>query len=125
MIQKLFLVLLVGIIACNEEVKHYELSIDVQSTFNNDVVEVFIDGDQIINQQFQTIPTLGVSFINGQARTTLIRFDGDHSIKIVVNGLWTKSEKIKLTSNLYLGIGYDQSSNQITINRSNEAYLYD
>lgn len=106
-----------------ENVNKFELGIDVQSDFNSDLVQIFIDGREIIHKQLQTNPALGVCLEDGQVMLDVR--EGKHQIKALINGLTTYSENFELTDDLYIGINYDPSTKAVSYAYSDTRFIYD
>lgn len=125
----IFLLLTIGILpSCKKDlntftVNTFTLGVDVQSSFDQDRVQVFIDGQEVINKRLQTNYSLGVCFVDGQITTT--KNEGNHKIKIIVNNAATKTETFSLNNNLYIGINYNRQTNEISIIYSNQRFIYD
>ncbi|MGN6491527.1 MAG: hypothetical protein ACTHLE_05975 [Agriterribacter sp.] len=108
--------------ACKKDKNTFTLGIDVQSSFNQDSVRIFIDGQELINKRLQTNYALGVCFVDGQVTTALN--EGQHEIKVSINNAITKTETFNLHNNLYIGVNSDQSSD-VSLIYSNERFIYD
>jgi hypothetical protein len=99
------------------------LGVDVQSSFEQDVVQVIIDGETVINKQLQTNYVLGVCMHDGQVITT--RNEGSHEIKVIVNNIITRSETFSMSNDRYIGINYNRQTNEITFIYSDQRFMYD
>lgn len=122
----IFLLLAIAILpSCKKEeaLNTFTLGIDVQSSFDGDVVQVVIDGQEVINKQLQTNYVLGVCYEDGQITTTAN--EGSHEIKVVVNNAVTEIETFTMSNDLYIGIGFNPQTNDITFVYANERFLYD
>jgi len=89
---------------CKKDLNSYVLGIDIQSSFNQDSVQVFVDGQSLINRRLQTNYVLGVCNIAGQTTTTKI--GGNYEIKVIINNTTIKTETFSLNNNLYIGVNY-------------------
>jgi hypothetical protein len=106
--------------SCTKELKTFDLNIAVQSSFDGDKVQVLIDYEELINKQFQTNYSLGLS---GGVVTT--RDKGRHEIKVVVNNASGKAENFTLDSDLYVGVNYDRQTNAVSFIFSKQPFAYD
>lgn len=110
-------------VSCKKELNTFTIGIDVQSSFNQDSVQVLVDGQDVINSRLQTNYVLGLCPVDGQV--SAIRNEGNHEIKVIVNNLITKREIISLDNNLYIGVNYDRQTDEISFIYSNQRFLYD
>jgi hypothetical protein len=109
--------------SCKKNLVPLTLGIDIQSSFNQDNVQVFIDGHELLHKQLQTNPVLGVCYQDGQITTTGNM--ADHEIKVIVNNSATKTETFSLQHDLYIGVNYDPQTNLVSLVYSNQRFLYD
>jgi hypothetical protein len=117
----IYLCLIGGILnSCTKESKIFDLNIAVQSSFDGDKVQVLIDDEELINKQFQTNYSLGLS---GGVVTT--RDKGRHEIKVVVNNASGKAKNFTLDSDLYVGVNYDRQTNAVSFIFSKQPFAYD
>lgn len=117
------LLAIVMLYSCKEEGDRFTLGIDVQSYFDQDNVQVFVDGQLLINKQLRTNPVLGVCLYEGQITTT--QNEGAHEMKVVVNNTATKTENFSLHKNFYIGINYNQQTKEISFAYADQRFLYD
>lgn len=121
-----FLFLIITILnACKKDVNSFIVGINIESSFNQDNVQVFIDGQKVISAQATTQWTLGACIIDGKITDSTITNEGNHEIKIVINNSITHTETFSLNSNLFLRVLFNRQKNQISIIYSKERYLYD
>ena len=109
--------------SCKKDVTNLTVGIDVQSSFNNDNVQLLIDGNQLMNRPLQTDYALGVCYVDGQI--VLTKNKGTHEIKVVVNNTITKTETFSLSNALYIGINYDRQIQKISFIYSHTRFMYD
>jgi hypothetical protein len=118
-ISLILLVAICLIISCQEDSKTFTLGIDVQAHFNQDDVQVFLDDKQVIDEKLQTNPQFPIC-----KGIDLSKNDGNHIIKVIVNGTATKTEVFSLKSNLYIGVNYNALSEEISFIYSNHPFGY-
>jgi len=106
--------------ACEKEAKSYNLAIDLQSSFDHDNVKVFIDGHIELDRLATTNHLLGFA-----ASTTTSRNSGNHQVKVVVNNSISKTAVVPLNDNLFIGVNYNNQTQKITIQYSNQPFAYD
>jgi hypothetical protein len=111
--------------SCSEESTQYSLGIDIQSSFNEDNVQVFIDGKEMLNEHLQTELSTGVCSIDGKSGMRMKREEGDHEITVIVNETVTKTEHFQLNHNLYIGVTYNQDTHEIHLVYSDNQFMYD
>jgi hypothetical protein len=99
-----FLASLFFIGACKKDTQSFKLGIDVQAHFNQDLVQVYIDGQRLLNRQLTTSTLNPVC--SGDGQLLLTKNEGRHQIKVVVNNSTTFTESFDLTADLYIGINY-------------------
>ena len=116
----LFLIASLLIFSCSDEVSLITVGVDVQSFFNNDKVIVSIDNKVVLNENLTTGVILAVT----DARIVLKLKEGSHSITVTVNDVSTKTETFLLNASMYLGINYDEQSEEITIIHSDHPFGY-
>lgn len=109
--------------SCHKEENVYTVGVDVQSAFNQDSVQVWIDGQKILDQRLQTNYTLGVCY--GEGQRVLRLNEGEHEIKAVVNNQVTGSERFTITGNLFIGVNFDPSQPAISFLHSANRFIYD
>ena len=109
--------------SCKEEnVNTSIVRLDVQSSFNQDNVEITIDNNEIINKQLQTNNLLGVC---DDGRISIKLSEGNHVIKIMINNLTTKTETFSLNKVLYIGVNYVRQTKEISVIYSDNPFGYD
>ena len=109
--------------ACKKDSGEQTLGIDIQSSFNQNKVQVFIDGQELLNRRLQTNWVLGVCAVDGQISTT--KTEGRHEIKVIVNDRVTKTENFSLHNALYIGVIYNPQTNEISFVYSGKQFIYD
>lgn len=118
----LFVVTLIILPGCNEEPETKKVEFHVQTEFEDDLVEIFIDDTQLVlSEKVTTSPILGVD-LNAIKAIDVSR--GEHRIRITVNGAKELNTTIRVDSDLFVGIRYDEQLNQISITQSLTAFLY-
>ena len=109
--------------ACKKGSGEQTLGIDIQSAFNQDKVQVFIDGQEMLNQRLQTNWVLGVCMPDGQIITT--KSQGGHEIKVIVNDIVTRTDNFSLNNPLYIGVIFNPQTNAISFVYSGQRFIYD
>lgn len=89
---------------CKKSSPSFELGIDVQQSFNNDLVQVYVDGSSVINKQLTSGNIL--AYCGPEGKILLAETKGAHQIKVVVNNSATLTESFNLSANLYIGVRY-------------------
>ena len=120
-----FLLTLIVLSSCKKNHETFTTGIDVQSWFSKDIVQVFIDGQLIIDKQLETHPVLGVCYINEQTSIFKEKEKGNHEIKVVVNNVVTKTQTFSLTKNVYIGVNYNKQTQEISFVYSDQRFIYD
>lgn len=119
-----FLVTLTLLNACNEEngdADRIVVGIDVQSFFDQDLVQIAIDNKEVLNKRLQTGTVLAVCS-DGRINTNLK--GGRHEIRIVINNSTVKTEAFSLTEALYIGINYVEQTKTISLVYSDHPFGY-
>ena len=114
--------LLIGLFifsSCEKEVNNYNLAIDLQFSFKHDQVKVFIDGLPRFDRNVTTNQSLGYS---GSTTTTLN--SGVHQLKVVINDTIHKTVIFPLNANLFIGIKYEESTGEISVDYSHQPFAY-
>lgn len=101
------------------------LNIDVQSSFDNDDVEILIDGKRILKENVQTSHNVGVCFIDGTITQTFSFTEGNHTIKVILNDSQMISDQFTLNDDLYVGIRFDTETEKLSIEFRDEHFTYD
>lgn len=101
----------------------HELSVDFQSSFDNDHVRLVIEGSEMLDRNLQTNNLLGVCTDGGQVSWALP--SGEHTLTVTINGSTTNSTTVMLNRARYVGVGYNRQSNEITFQISDEPFAYD
>lgn len=109
--------------ACKKGSGEQTLGIDVQSAFNQDKVQIFIDGEEMLNQRLQTNWVLGACLPDGQITTT--KSEGRHEIKVIINDIVTRTENFSLNNPLYIGVNFDPQTNAVSFIYSGQQFIYD
>jgi hypothetical protein len=115
-------ILLIFSLSCSRDSdsEKHTVGIDVQSSFEDDRVEILIDGKQIFDKTLTTNHLLGVC---NDGRFTTILTEALHQIKVTVNNSITKTEFFEPVGQKYLGINFDQQ--EVTIIFSETPFGYD
>jgi hypothetical protein len=92
---------------CKKPSPSFELGIDVQQSFSNDLVQVYIDGVQVINKQLTSGNIL--AYCGPDGKILMTKKEGGHQLKVVVNNTVTYTESFNLSANLYVGIRYSEA----------------
>jgi hypothetical protein len=97
----------------------YDLGIDIQSSFDQDNVQLYIDNQPLLNTRVSSSHLLGLATSISTANT-----DGNHTIKIVINGNTVKIESFTQSSDLYIGVNYNRSTKAISLTYSKHGFMY-
>ncbi|OQP49421.1 hypothetical protein [Niastella populi] len=97
----------------------YDLGVDIQSNFENDKVQVFIDNQPLLNSEVTTNHALSLATSISTANT-----EGEHTIKVVVNDSTVNTEKFMQKQNLYIGVNYNKLNNKVAFVFSAKPYFY-
>jgi hypothetical protein len=121
----LFFFVLTIFSGCQKEccVQIFNIGIDVQATFNQDLVQVWFGQQEVLNAELQTNQALGVCLNDGQWISAVP--EGHYMLKVMVNNTITKTEAFDLTGNHYIGINFDQDTKGITFVHSDQPFGYD
>jgi hypothetical protein len=95
------------------------VDIDVQASFEDDRVEVLIDGKQVFDKTLTTNHFLGVC---NDGRFKIALTEAIHQIKVTVNNSITKTEFFETVGKKYLGINFNQQ--EVTIIYSETPFGY-
>jgi hypothetical protein len=91
------LLLSIGILnSCKKDLDTFTIGIDIQSSFDQDIARVLVDGQELINKQFQTNYAIGACLPDGRITTT--KNKGEYNIKVIINNVVTKTENFTLNS---------------------------
>ena len=82
----------------------FDLGVDIQSSFDKDNVQVFIDNQPLLNTLVSSSQLLGLATSISTANT-----EGYHTIKVVVNDNIVRTESFMQGSDLYIGVNYNLS----------------
>jgi hypothetical protein len=117
--------LALSLLACEKEPETIPVSIDIQGHFDSKPVTVAIDKMKLIDGIAQANPSLGLAFVNGEGRKVTKLSRGSHTLTVQVDHQVTKREKFTVTDELYIGIHFDESAEEITIQYSAIPFMYD
>ena len=98
----------------------FDLGVDIQSTFDNDKVQVFIDNQPLLNTQVTTNHTLSLATSISTANT-----EGTHTIKVIVNNGVVKTERFTQKGDLYIGVSYNKQGNSVSLVYLDHPFAYD
>lgn len=98
----------------------HPLHLHLQSQFNNDYVQVDIDGSQVYADSVTTNNVLGLA-----DTYSLNEEEGPHVIHIAVNNIVNYTDSFQLNDELYIGINYDAWQQNIHLIYSAEPFLYE
>lgn len=108
--------------SCGEEnVNTISVGIDVQSFFNQDIVQITVDNKEVLNRKLQTGNILAVC---SDGRINVNLAEGNHVIKIIVNNLTAKTDTFLLTKALYVGVNYNEQTKEISLIYSDHPFGY-
>lgn len=116
---------LVTIMGSCSEPNRFLLNIDIQSSFEYDDMEIFIDGRRVLNENVNTSWNVGVCFINGKITQPKSLTEGNHIIKVILNKSHTKIDEFTLNDNLHVGIRFDPDTEELSIDFQHEPFFYD
>jgi hypothetical protein len=97
----------------------YDLGVDIQSNFEKDKVQVFIDNQPLLNSEVSTNHALSLATSISTANT-----EGQHSIKVVVNDSTINSEKFVQKEDLYIGVNYNRLNKTVGFVFSSRPFFY-
>lgn len=122
----LFLAFFAGLLfltSCHKEKQaaQFELGIDLQSFFNNDQVQVEIDGSEVYNRTLTSDETFGIALTDSMLATIV---GGTHTITIKINGVSLKTETFTVAADKYIGVAYNSNGQLVTLFYSDEPFLY-
>ena len=86
-------------------------------------MQVFIDGNKLIDKTLSTNISLDVCLFDGQVITS--GKEGVHTIKVVINDSITKTESFPLDNDLYIGVNYDRQLSKISFDYSKYKFMYE
>jgi hypothetical protein len=101
------------------------LTIDIQSGFEGDDLQVLIDDVELFRGTAQTNNLLGVCSIGGTTSHTKNLSAGGHKIKVILNGSTTATHSVILNSDLFVGVNYDRQQSTFSFIESGEHFGYD
>lgn len=110
------------LVACrkNSNPTVFDLGVDIQSSFDNDKVQVFIDNQPLLNTQVTTNHTLSLATSISTANT-----EGNHVIKVIVNNGVVKTESFTQKADLYIGVSYNKQENTVSLVYADHPFAYD
>lgn len=97
----------------------FDLGVDIQSSFEQDNVQVFIDNQPLLNAPLSSSPLLGLATSISTANT-----EGYHTIKVVINDNIVKTESFMQSNDLYIGVNYNRSTKVISFVYSEQGFMY-
>lgn len=98
----------------------FSLRVDLQETFEEDNVRVYIDNQPLLNKQVTTNAALGLGGSVSTANT-----EGNHTIKVIVNDSVVTTENFSQKSDLYIGIGFNKAAKTVKILYSTQGFGYE
>lgn len=109
-------------VSCSDEPTIHTVEFHVQTEFDDDLVEIYIDDGQVVlNQKVTTSMALGVDL---SAIKSVDMSTGEHAVRIVVNGTHELKTLIRVESDLFVAVTYDPQNNEVSIAESVTRYLY-
>jgi hypothetical protein len=105
--------------ACKKETRSFPVAVDLQSQFNNDNVNVYIDNVLVFGKIITTNDVLSLA-----ASTSKTLKEGQHEIKVFVNSK-TLNQSFNLDSDLYIGINYNRDSSTISLRYWETPFIYE
>lgn len=116
----IFIFLTLALLTSCEEEKTYTLGVDVQSFFDEDEVQIFLNKKLILKETLTTNNILGFS-----KGVKMAPSEGKHTLKVIVNENFVKSEEFNLHHNLYVGIMFNPNTEEISFIHSDHPFGYD
>ncbi|MCS3800432.1 hypothetical protein [Niastella sp. OAS944] len=98
----------------------FDLGVDIQSSFENDKVQVFIDNQPLLNTEVTTNHTLSLATSISTANT-----EGNHTIKVIVNNTVVKTESFTQKADLYIGVNFSKQNNAVSLIYAGHPFAYD
>jgi hypothetical protein len=98
----------------------YSLGVDMQETFKQDNVRVYIDNQPLLSKELTSNHVLGLA---GSVST--VNTEGNHTIKVVVNDNTVTTQNFTQHGDLYIGIKLNQTSNAVSFVYSTRKFMYD
>jgi hypothetical protein len=97
----------------------FDLGVDIQSTFEQDNVQVLIDNQPLLDREVSTNRSLGFGGSISTANT-----EGKHTLKVIINDSTVKTESFTQKGNLYIGINYNKSTKAVNFVYSDHIFIY-
>ena len=98
----------------------FDLGVDIQSSFENDKVQVFIDNQPLLNTEVTTNHTLSLATSISTANT-----EGNHTIKVIVNNGTVKTESFTQKGDLYIGVNFNKENKTVRLVYADHPFAYD
>ncbi len=98
------------------------LGVDVQSYFNNDLIQVFVDGQQMINRSLKTDLSIGYCVDGG--KIIVKETPGSHELKAIVKNNASLTESFVVNNDHYVGISYDSLTNKVSFTHQDHPFIY-
>lgn len=98
----------------------FDLGVDIQSSFENDKVQVFIDNQPLLNTEVTTNHTLSLATSISTANT-----EGNHTIKVIVNNAVVKTERFIQKADLYIGVNFSKENKTVSLVYAGHPFAYD
>ena len=98
----------------------FDLGVDIQSNFDNDKVQVFIDNQALLNTQVTTNHAWSLATSISTANT-----EGNHTIKVIVNDGTALSESFTQKADLYIGVKYNKQNKVVSFVYSAHPFVYE
>jgi hypothetical protein len=112
--------------ACSDHAyESQNLSIDIQSGFEQDDLQLFIDDVELFRGIAQTNYALGVCSIDGTISHSKNLSASRHKIKVILNGTTTATHFVMLNRDLYVGVNYNRQQSTFGFTESGEHFGYD
>ena len=104
----------------NPSGEKFSLSLAAHHSFNNDRLVIYVDGKPVFNEKVTSNPTIGYA---GGTKVTVNA--GQHTIKVVINGIVTKKQSITVSADVYVGINYKVQGSQVSFLVQDHPFGYD
>ena len=98
----------------------FDLGVDLQSSFKEDHVQVFIDDQSLFNSLASTSDVFSLASSIGTTNT-----EGRHTIKVIINDSTSVTEYFEQHSDLYIGVAYNKADKTVSFKYSPTRFAYE
>jgi hypothetical protein len=113
------LMLVIGCRKTDTEPNIFSLGVDLQKSFTNENVQIFIDEQPLLNTVVATNEQHGLA-----TSIATTNSEGQHTIKVIVNEQIEASQSFTQKGDLYIGVNFDVETDHISIQYSKKPYIY-